>query len=234
MQTDTSTVVNRIKVLKRLQEKADWSVQIAKIKAQKLEEINELKELELLQQDTLNVPGKVKERSLKKISERTKSIGIPNVKQLPVDSVYDNTIAAIKIRLEKQRYIDAIKQRKKNLELNNEAKRNKVVEMEQFIKQKLRKAREENMEKIKESQFSQYKSMQKKLNDENLKLSKLEEIEKSMIERLNNTKNMEDVQLKSSIRTLNSIQSKQTTERLRRSRIRGRRSNQLNQTEITN
>lgn len=88
---------NRIRVLKSLQEKAERSVEAARLKAQKLEQINKLKEFELLQNRLLVDNKEDKGRAMQNVVERIKNIGGYRPRQMPIESVFDNTIGAIKI-----------------------------------------------------------------------------------------------------------------------------------------
>eukprot|EP00826_Nyctotherus_ovalis_P028501 TRINITY_DN22512_c0_g1_i1.p1 TRINITY_DN22512_c0_g1~~TRINITY_DN22512_c0_g1_i1.p1 ORF type:complete len:236 (-),score=58.73 TRINITY_DN22512_c0_g1_i1:171-878(-) len=202
-------IMNRIRILRNSQEKAERSVQVAHTKAMKLREIDRLKELELQQQHILTNPKCNKEMELKRIEERSSSLGVNKKKQITIESVFDNTISAIKLRIAKRQFTDKINNNKRTWLMENAVRRNKVVYMENAIREHLRKVRERNLESIKASQLNQYKDMQHKAMQAFGRLHKLELIEQSMIQKLHNTRSLENSHIRASVKVLDSIQSKQ-------------------------
>ena len=128
---------------------------------------------------------------MKKILERARSIGIRRKEPVALDPKYNNAIDAIKLRIEKEQHLHKILEERRRACTNNEDKRNKVVEMEDMIRRKLREISENRMAKIKNNQFNDYRDAQLKLRHRHRKLRKLEEIEKSMMNKLSNTKSVE-------------------------------------------
>lgn len=203
---------NRIKVLQGLQQKAERSVEAARLKAQKLEEINKLKELELLQHSMLLDDKGDKERAMMSVVEKTKDIGRFCPRQAPIESVFDNTIGAIKMRIEKKRNLKKIIRNKTNQEIENLLMRDRVVAMERGIRDRLRREREASMEKLKASQAEHYKDMQRRLKHTVKQLRELEVVERNMLQKLHATRSVEHSHIQTSVVSLNSIQSKQSSE----------------------
>jgi len=195
-----------------MQEKAERSVEAARLKAQKLEEINKLKEFELIQNHILLENKGDKGKAMQTILDKSRNIGGHCPKELPIESVFDKTIEAIKMRIERKKYLEVIIRNKMNDETKNLLMRDKVVVMEKAIKDNIRKEREKNMLKIKSSQVEYHRDMQRKVKHTIGELNELEQIEREMLQKLNLTRSMEHSHIQTSMLSLNSIQSKQNSE----------------------
>ena len=145
---------------------------------------------------------------MKEISDKAKMIGNYRKNSLPIESIYDNTIGAIKIRIERCIRIDEILRNKNKYKTENKLKRNNVVIMNQLIKNTIEKTREANFNRIKELQHDTYRNMNVELKKAQKKFHKLEGIESNMIINLVKTRNIENNQIKASILSLDSIKSK--------------------------
>lgn len=209
-QKEVDIVRNRIKILRQSQVKADKSLELAHLKSQKLEEINRLKGIEMEQNHILNVPGLDKEREMKQILKKANSICTSSAKNLPINSIFDNTIDAIKLRIEKKQYLERITKDKKMEALEKEEKHNKVVSMEKYIRQYVEKTKEKNLNRIKFSKLEYQQDMKSKVDQAYEELKSLENIETKMIRKLTNTKSMENLHSIESLKSLESIKSKQS------------------------
>jgi len=191
-------VKNRIKVLETSQKKAQRAVEVARLKARKLKQIEQLRELENTQQRILLQPNHNKQ--IQHIINRAKSIGGQSKERVAINSIYDNTINAIKVRMQKQQYVEKIMNDKKLWAIENEVRRNKVIAMEQAMKQRVIKAKFESTEKIKQVKMQYYQDLRKKVNKAKDQLRNLENIERKMIKEIHNTISMENAYIKSSLR----------------------------------
>jgi len=174
-----------------MQDKANRSVEVTRLKARKISELDQLKELQNEQSQLLSKAKKVPETGLKKIMERAKSIGIKRKELVAIEPTYDNAIEAVKLRIEKQLALYKMTENKKRWLLINEIRRNKVVEMEQAIKEHLREYEDVRMSKIKKGQYDSYQQIQRKLHEKRTRLKALEEMEQIMLKKLNNTRSIE-------------------------------------------
>ena len=201
--------MNRIKILKASQARAERAVEVAKLKTEKLKEIDQLKELEVIhKQNLLNSRGN-KKNVINKIRKSAEAIGTYRKKQVPIDAVFDNTIAAIKGRIEREQHLESIFDYKQSSKKNNEMKRRRVAEMEDNIKEYLQKVKEKNMERMKINQYNDLRNMKIKVQKAYKKLDKLEEIERNLLSKLKNTKYVESSHIRASVKVLKSIESKQ-------------------------
>eukprot|EP00826_Nyctotherus_ovalis_P011500 TRINITY_DN12991_c0_g11_i3.p1 TRINITY_DN12991_c0_g11~~TRINITY_DN12991_c0_g11_i3.p1 ORF type:complete len:236 (+),score=75.94 TRINITY_DN12991_c0_g11_i3:343-1050(+) len=201
--------MNRIKILRMSQRKAERAVEVARLKARKLEEIDRLKALEMLQREALSDPKANKGAVIKKVKESSGSIATARRKQIPIESVFDNTIAAIKGRIEKQQQVERILQNKRTWLQRNEMQRNKIVSMEREIKEYLKNVKEHNMERLKKQRLNSYKELQQRIHNECRRLRQLGDVERGMLAKLNNTRLAERSHIRASVKVLDSIQAKQ-------------------------
>ena len=124
---------------------------------------------------------------LEKIKERSNSLGLYRRRQITIDSVYDKTISAIKLRIDKRQFIERIKNNKEKQLIENIAKRNKIICMENLIRFNLKRVKEKNIQSIKLSKLNQYNDMQQKAKQAFHKLHQLELMEHKMLKKLHNT-----------------------------------------------
>ena len=115
--------MNRIKILKESQAKAERAVKIARVKAKKLEEIDKLKNLEIIQKNILSTKNSNKNEELEKIRKLANSFGVFKNSSISIEPVFDNTISAIKLRMERQRRINERQNDKKQWLAENTNKR---------------------------------------------------------------------------------------------------------------
>ena len=197
-----------MKVLNASQKRAEWESEVAHVKSRKMKEISHLKQLELAQREVLAVQRSSRDDELDHILNRANAIGKYENPHLPVDSVYDNTISAMKARLEKKRNSDNIlKEKEKQLRENFE-KRNKVVAMERDIEYHVKMERRKALDKILLSKVQAKQSMQDRVNQAYEELMLLENQEKRMMQKLSNTKLSENLHLRNSVASLHDIQSR--------------------------
>lgn len=190
------------------QEKAERSVQVTRLKAQKLEEIERLKQIELEQRRLFEESKGNRESLMKKVIERVNSIGSHSRKQIPIEPVFDNAIEAIKLRIKKQQHMEALENQKRVWALENEQKRNGIIAMEEALKESLKKTRERNLERIKSSQTEHFHSMQKRIKDKCTELKKLTNIEQKLLKKLKDTQAIESRQFKNSVKSLKLLKHK--------------------------
>ena len=191
------------------QQKAERAVEVARLKAKKLEEIDKLKELEVLQREALLNPKSNKNVVMRKIRESASPIGTSRKEHVAIESVFDNTIAAIKVRIEKRQQTEKILHNKRTWLKRNEMQRNKILNMEYQIQQHLKEIKQFNMERVKKLKLNSYRKLQQQIQKECTKLKQLGNIEREMIAKLNNTRLIENSHIRASVKVLDAIQAKQ-------------------------
>jgi len=187
----------------KAQEKAKRSAQITRLKAQKLEEIDRLRQLELEQKQIIGKCKGNKEFPIKRIVERVKSIGVYSRNQIPIEPVFDNTIEAIKIRIAKEQHMKALDNQRRSWAIENVEKRNKIIAMKEALRESLKRTRERNLKRIKSLQSEYFNIMHKRIKDKCGELKKLTNIENELIKKLKGTQATESKHLKSSFKLLN-------------------------------
>lgn len=176
---------NRIKVLESVQRRAQRAVQVARLKAKKLQEIEQLKELENTQQRVLLQSDHNREMQL--IAHKSKSIGSQERERVAINSIYDNTINAIKLRMQKQQHIEQIVNDKKLRAIENEVRRNRILAMERASRQRMQDARLESTAKIRRMRVQYYRDMRQRVGQAQGQLKDLESVERRMVTQIQNT-----------------------------------------------
>jgi len=199
-----------MKVLKSSQERAEHAVEVARLKAQKLKEIDKLKEIELLQEQIFLDTKVNKQIAMKRIRDDIMNIKRDNKKEVPIEAVFDNTIAAIKRRIESKQNASQIIDLKNAWKLKNEQRRNKILEIERQIKEHIKKFAQDKFAHMKLNKVKDEQSIQLKISQARKRLSQLEEAENKMIKKLSNTKALEFIHVKASAYLLNAIEAKKT------------------------
>ena len=129
-----------------------------------------------------------KESGMRKIIERAKSIGAKKKEKVAITPMFDNAIEALKSKIEKRHYMEKIIDDKRKATETNELKRNKVVEMEQKIKEHLKVVFERRAAQIRSQQVAIFNSVQQKLVQRKKRLRELESAEDEMIRKLEHTR----------------------------------------------
>eukprot|EP00826_Nyctotherus_ovalis_P066284 TRINITY_DN9784_c0_g1_i1.p2 TRINITY_DN9784_c0_g1~~TRINITY_DN9784_c0_g1_i1.p2 ORF type:complete len:231 (-),score=73.58 TRINITY_DN9784_c0_g1_i1:126-818(-) len=199
-----------MKVLRSSQERAERAVEVAKLKARKLKEIDRLKELELAQEQIFLNSEFNKEAVMKRIREDAMKIRIYDKREVPIESVFDNTIAAIRRRIESQQNASHIIEFKRVWQVKNEQKRNQVIEIERKIKEHIRKYSQEKLIHMQQDKIQDRHNTQLRLSQAQRRLSQLEEAEKKMMQKLSNTRALEYIHIRTSAQMLKAIESKRS------------------------
>ena len=174
------------------------------------ESINEtrLEKIERIEHENLLGKRKYKIKQIKDMLKRTRSIGRRNERNVHINSVYDNTINAIKTRIEEKRNLRYILKTNEEDIKRNIIKKQKILQIENSLGEHLRKIKQNYIEKIKLSRTEHYNDVKKRIDETHRLLSKMEVTERNLLNKLRNTQSIEDSNLKLSLRSLNSIESK--------------------------
>ncbi len=157
----------------------------ARARGERMRDISLLRGLQRqAKQAILSTPDMGREIGLQRILTRARSIGERRRVQFPLEPVFDNEIKAMQLRIEGQHNRGRIQANRQRANSINCIKRDRVVDMEERIKRRIKVANEQRLARIKQGQLQGYYDAQRRLLDKNLRVRMLERLEQSMISQL--------------------------------------------------